>query len=90
LKLLESLQQVRFTRVYFTIFKANVWKILIFKWILLLEILKKFQNLGLEGKISGTPQYVHIAKFRIFNSKNVKNKKCVHTWANGTCYITLQ
>jgi hypothetical protein len=63
---LESLQQVRFTIVYFTIFKANVWKILIFEWILLLEILKKFQKLGLEGKISGTPQYVHIVEFRNF------------------------
>ncbi len=52
MKLLESLQQVRFTGVYFTTFKANVWKILIFEWILLLEILKKFQKLGLEGKIS--------------------------------------
>jgi hypothetical protein len=33
---------------YFTIFRANVWKILIFEWILLLEIQKKLQKLGLE------------------------------------------
>jgi len=31
LVLLESPQQVRFNRVYFTIFRAKVWKILIFK-----------------------------------------------------------
>jgi hypothetical protein len=36
--LLESPQQVRYKRVYFTIFRANMWKILIFEWILLLEI----------------------------------------------------
>jgi hypothetical protein len=45
-------EQVRFNRVYFTIFRAKVWKILIFEWILLLEIAKKIcKKLGLkEGK----------------------------------------
>ncbi len=33
LVLLESSQQVRFNRVYFTIFRAKVWKIFIFEWI---------------------------------------------------------
>jgi hypothetical protein len=37
------------SQTYFTIFRAKVWKILIFEWILFLEIQKK---LGLEGKIS--------------------------------------
>jgi hypothetical protein len=31
---LESPQCVRLNRVYFTIFRAKVWKILIFEWIL--------------------------------------------------------
>jgi hypothetical protein len=51
LVLLENPWQVRFKRVYFTIFRANVWKILILEWVLLLEIQKKLRkNLGLEGK----------------------------------------
>jgi hypothetical protein len=36
--LLESPQQVRFNKVHFTIFRTKVWKILIFEWVLLLEI----------------------------------------------------
>ncbi len=36
LVLLESAWQVRFYRFYFTIFKAKMWKILIFEWNLLL------------------------------------------------------
>jgi hypothetical protein len=38
LALLESSSWVRFNKVYFTIFRAKVWKILTFEWILLLEI----------------------------------------------------
>jgi hypothetical protein len=38
--------KLRFNRVYFTIFRAKVWKILIFEWILLLEIQKKFAKIG--------------------------------------------
>jgi len=30
-----------------------------------------------------------LLNLEIFNSKNVKNKKCVHTWANGISYISL-
>jgi hypothetical protein len=44
LVLLESPQQVRFNRVYFTIFRAKVWKRLIFEWILLVEIQKNCKN----------------------------------------------
>ncbi len=38
------------------------------------------------GKIGWSrPQCVHIANFRKkFNSENVKNKECVHTWATDT------
>jgi hypothetical protein len=35
LVLVESPWRVRFNKVYFTIFRAKVWKILIFEWILL-------------------------------------------------------
>jgi hypothetical protein len=35
---------VRFNRVYFTIFRAKVWKILIFEWIPLLKIQTNCKN----------------------------------------------
>jgi hypothetical protein len=41
---LESPWQGRFNRIYFTIFKAKVWKILIFQWILVLEIQTNCKN----------------------------------------------
>jgi len=44
LVLLESPWQVRFNRVCFTIFRAKVWKILIFERILLLEIQTNCKN----------------------------------------------
>jgi len=44
LVLLESLQGVRFNKFYFTIFRAKVWKIMIFEWILLLEIQTNCKN----------------------------------------------
>ncbi len=44
LVLLESLWRVRFNRVYFTIFRAKVWKISIFEWILLLKIQTNCKN----------------------------------------------
>jgi len=48
---------VRFIKVYFTISRAKVWKILIFEWILLLEIQTNYKNWvlnlwTLDGKIS--------------------------------------
>jgi hypothetical protein len=42
---------------------------------------KKLPKMGLEGKISWLPN------LETFNSDKLKNKKCVHTWANGTGYI---
>jgi hypothetical protein len=46
------------------------------------------QKLGLEGKNQMMPQWVHIAEFKKkINSENVKNKECVHTWANSTSHI---
>jgi hypothetical protein len=31
-----------------------------------------------------------LLNLEIFNFKNVKNKKCVHTWANSTGYTSLE
>jgi hypothetical protein len=42
--LLESPLQVRFNRVYFTTLEVEVWKMLIFEWILLLEIQTNCKN----------------------------------------------
>ncbi len=44
LMLLESPPHLRFNRVYFIIFRAKVWKILIFDWILLLKIQTNRKN----------------------------------------------
>jgi hypothetical protein len=63
--LLESPPHLRFNRVYFIIFRAKVWKILIFEWILLLEIQKNCKNwIWKENLLS--LQCVHIAKFKKF------------------------
>jgi hypothetical protein len=82
----EKPQWVGFNGVYFTIFKANVWKILIFEWILLLKIQTNCNKLDLEGKISWPLNVFTLPNLEIFNSENVKNKECVHTWANVTSY----
>jgi hypothetical protein len=47
------------------------------------------QKLGLDGKISWTHNVLTLLNLEIFNSKNVKNEECVHTWGNGTGEITL-
>jgi hypothetical protein len=68
-----------------------VWKILIFEWILLLEIQKNCKKLCLELKKSVQPSMCcsHCQIYLdIFNSENVKNKECVHTWANETGYTS--
>ncbi len=52
LVLLESNCWVRFSEIYFIIFILKVWKILNFKWILLLKIQTNYNKLGLERKMS--------------------------------------
>ncbi len=42
----------------------------------------KLQKLGLEGKISWALNVFTLLNLEIFNFENVKNKECVHTWAN--------
>jgi len=49
----------------------------------------KLQNLGLEGKISWAIDDFILSNLEIFNSENVKNIECVHTWANGTGYTSV-
>jgi len=52
LVLLKSPWWARFNRVYFTIFRAKVWKILIFEWILLLKIQTNCKNwVGKENSV---------------------------------------
>ncbi len=49
----------------------------------------KLQKLGLEGKISWPLNVFTLPNLEIFSSKNVKNKECVHTWANDISYINM-
>ncbi len=88
LVLLECPSCVRFNWVYFTVFRAKVWKVLIFEWIFVAENSKKLQKLGLKGKISWVLNVFTLPNLEIFNSENMKNKECVHTWANGTGYMS--
>jgi hypothetical protein len=82
----ESPGRVRFNRVYFSIFRAKVWKILIFEWNSLLEIQKHCKNWVWKGKFSLDLNVFTLPHLEIFNSENAKNKECVHNWANDTSY----
>ncbi len=48
----------------------------------------KLQQLGLEGKISWVLNVFTLPNLEVFKSENVKNKECVHTWANKTIYTS--
>ncbi len=89
LVLLESPWQVRFNRVYFTIFRAKVWKILIFSEFCCWKF-KQIEKLEFGRKNQcWTHNVFTFLNLEIFNSENLKNKECVHTWANGTSYISM-
>jgi hypothetical protein len=80
LVLLERPQQLRFNQVYFTIFRAKVWKILIFWVYFVARISNKLQKLGLEGKISWAFNVcAHIVEFRNFQLWNFEKMKNVFT-----------
>jgi hypothetical protein len=51
---------------------------------------KKIANIGFGRNNQFSPQCVrsHCQIFKIFNSENVKNKECVHTWANDSGYTS--
>jgi hypothetical protein len=73
--LLEILGQVTFNGVYFTIFIAKVRKILIFEWILLLEIFLNHKNWVWKEKSveSLTCSHCRIEKFSILKMWKIKN-----------------
>ncbi len=48
----------------------------------------KWQKLGLEGNINCVLNVFTLPNLEIFNSTNVKNKECVHTWDNNTSYAS--
>jgi hypothetical protein len=73
LMLLESLWQVRFNRVYFTIFRAKVWKIIIFEWFLLLGIQTNCKNCVCKENSVEPWMCSHSINF-----EKVKNEECVH------------
>jgi hypothetical protein len=57
---------VRFNRVYFIIFKAKVWKILIFEWILLLKIQTNCKNWVWKEKSVESSMCSHLGRFNVF------------------------
>ncbi len=87
LVLLESDRQITFNSVYFTIFKAKVWRIFTFFFIdFVTGNSNQLQKLGLEGKFSWALNVFTFSNLEIFNSENLKNKECVHTWTNSSGY----
>ncbi len=50
---------------------------------------KKLKKYSLERKFNKAFDVFTLPNLEIFNSKYVKNKKCVHTWANGIGYINI-
>jgi hypothetical protein len=62
LMLLEGPHQVKFNQVYFTIFRAKVWKILIFEWILLLEVYINCKNWAWKGKFVEPTMCSHLGQ----------------------------
>jgi hypothetical protein len=67
----------------FTIFRAKVWKILIFLVNFIAENSNKLQkNWVWKLKSSWAFNVAHLLNLEFFNSENVKNKQSVHTWAN--------
>jgi hypothetical protein len=72
LGVLESPWWVRINGVFFTIFRAKVWKILIFEWILLLEIQTNCKNWVCKeiGKLVGQKMMDEIDYFVPMSSRN--------------------
>jgi hypothetical protein len=62
-----------------------------FEWILLLEIQKNCKKLVFLWKNQSSRALLDVfalPNLENFYPENVKNKECVHTWANGTSYTT--
>ncbi len=86
--LLKSSWGVRFNRVYITISRAKMREILIFEWILLLEIRTNCKKIVWKEKLVESSMWFTFSNFESFNSENVKNKECVHKWANHIGYTS--
>ncbi len=72
---LESFWQVRFNRIYFTMFEGKVWKIWIFEWILSLKI-HQIAKIGFERENQFSLQCVHTyLNLTSYNNINLKKKK---------------
>jgi hypothetical protein len=71
----KALWRVKFNRVYFTIFRAKVWKILRFEWILLLEIQSNCKNWVWKEKAvePSMCSRCQIAKFSILKMWKIEN-----------------
>ncbi len=65
---------VRFIKVYFTISRAKVWKILIFEWILLLKIQTNYKN--------------WVWTFELWTEKSVEPSTCSHLGQWHTDYTS--
>jgi hypothetical protein len=90
LALLESPQQVRFNKIYFTIFRAKVWKILIFECILLPEFQINYKKLGLEGKISWAFNVLTFRNFQFWKFEKLKkNVFTLGPMEQGTLVLTI-
>ncbi len=55
---------------------------------MLLEIQINCKKIGFGRKNQLSSQCVHIVECFFKNSENVKNRKCVQTWGNGTGYTS--
>jgi hypothetical protein len=64
---------VRFNKVYFTNFKAKLWKILIFEWFFFVENSKQLQKLGLEGKTNWVFNVFTLSNLWFFKCEKFKN-----------------
>jgi hypothetical protein len=71
LVLLESPWRLTFNRVYFTIFRAQVWKISFLSGFCCWKF-KQIAKMGLRGKISWGLNVFTLPNSQIFNSENVK------------------
>jgi hypothetical protein len=89
--LLESFQRVQFNRVYFIILRAKVWEtLLIFESIFWLKIQTNCKTWVWKEKSVEPSMCFTLLNLENFNFENMKNKKCVHTWANSTGYTSLE
>ncbi len=81
----KALKESDFNGVFFTIFRAKVWKILIFEWILLLEIQTNCKNWVCKetGKLVGRKMMDEIDYFVPMSSRNSFGEEFCNTYVVG-------